>query len=168
LAPLSLRSAVDATSVSKRNSWVVAAFLGTQPLEDYTDWLFPTKIDRFMATYHEVWQATIDTDETYYLEQLQFHLYCIRSHLELPTPVLALHSEPVLDSDRFDQEYSLGPHLHITHAAYPLRRAHLALEMRGLLDVLSSVSELNLSLLRCLTMINGEILSHRDITHLLR
>ena len=92
------------------------------------------------------------------LNRAYLHLYLRRDEIA-ENQILALHCDPNEPSSQKHYLYKAGPHVHMSAAADPLHRAHIALNTSNLKDVLRSVADLTTALRTAITMVDDQVLS---------
>jgi hypothetical protein len=137
---------------------VLIAYIGEQPTSpDPDEWRFPTRISNIRATYYERWIPTDERQKAFYLERAYLHLYR-RDDAGVEAQIMALHCDPNEPESSKHFKYKAGPHIHVSMAEHPVRRAHLALNNANLATVLSSITELTSALRSAVTMVDDEVL----------
>lgn len=144
------------TLPAQAGSIVFAAYDGPRPGGPASDWRFLTSTLGIRANYYEKWNPVPEATLAY-LDRAYLTIYQRKGPLE-EAELLALHCDP----DEPDGEgaiYKRGPHLHIVAAESPIPKAHIALAITHLSEVLASASNLMEALGRCIIMIRDEVLA---------
>ncbi len=138
-------------------SLTFSAYDGSRPSGPVSDWRFLTNTEGMRANYYERWNPVPDVTTLLYLDRAYLTIYLRKSPQE-EAELLALHCDP----DEPEGEgaiYKRGPHLHIVAAEYPIPKAHIALAIIHLSDVLASAMNLMDALSKCIIMIRDEVLA---------
>lgn len=129
--------------------------INSQNPEDYD---FQTIAENIRARYNEVW-VKFQKDE-YYLSKAYFHLYKIDEEYltkRKDGEYILLHCDPNDNDDHGD--YKRSPHIHIENSDYPINKAHIALNLSNIKEILVSRMELNTALQKAVLMIKDQILT---------
>jgi hypothetical protein len=109
--------------------------------------------------YFEWWESVDIESETWRLDRAYLSLYYIDRTLRKDVEVLAVHCDPDEPADQPHSKYKRGPHVHVTWAKDPMPRAHLALNVAHLDDVLASAGALTAAIGVAVDMVRDEVLS---------
>lgn len=120
-------------------------------------WRFSTTTYRIRANYYESWLPLPGQTNISYLERAYLTLYKVQGPAE-ETELLALHCDPE-EPDSETAVYKRGPHFHVTAAQDPIPRAHIALSLGHINEVLESADSLTQSLQESIGMIRDEVLA---------
>lgn len=126
----------------------------SQELHEYD---FQTKSKKIRGSYFEIWNQ--DTRDNYYLSKAYLHLHRVdKEYLEGKAggEYILLHCDPNDDDDHGD--YKRSPHLHFENAGFPINKAHIALNLSNINQILSSRADLNIALKAAVVMLNKQIL----------
>ena len=151
------RDLLVSTVSRDRNSKIFAASWGHRDNNRYKDWRFETRNSEFPASYAEIW-SSIGRGKNFRLEHVYFQIYRDMGRDVPHFPLLAVCSQPYKGNAN-----GVGPHVHVKCAAYPIGKAHIALESMSISDVLTSVDDFDEALKHALKMVDTEILGHPDI-----
>jgi len=121
------------------------------------DWRFSTRAAQISANYYEIWKQLTGKPGRFYLYQAYLTLFEKLG----PTnekELIALQCDP--------QEYKIaptiykkGPHIHVSAAFAPIDKAHIALNLGHLDEVIVNVDNLMEALKRSIEMIRDEIVN---------
>lgn len=125
--------------------------------QELNDYFFRTNSSKIRASYYEIWEPLIKGD--YFLTKAYFHLY--RTDNEYLTKredgeYILLHCDPNDEDEHGD--YKRSPHIHIENADYPINKAHIALNLSNINQILASRTELNKALKTAILMLKKQIL----------
>ena len=136
--------------------WYVAQARADLP-SSYEKAKFRTTVDNLYASYFEQWKRFFeDRKEQWFLEKAYLHFYRVDQPDQEPPEYLLLHSDP--NENREHAIYKRGPHLHIHAADAPWPRAHIALNIGYLDEMLRDASSLTAAFEAAVVMIRSEIL----------
>jgi hypothetical protein len=120
------------------------------------DYNFRTHSPKLKASYYEIWNPL--NKGNYYLSKAYFHLYRIdNEYLEKRNDgeYVLLHCDPN-DNDEHGN-YKRSPHIHIENANYPINKAHIALNLSDIEEILESRLKLNKALKNAILMLKKQI-----------
>lgn len=163
VARLLRRIAPPAQRIACRPRWldrhiVLCAYVGAEPTDPNPDeWRFPTRIPEVRACYYERWLPTDFRRIKLYLDQAYLHLF-VRGDHRSEKQILALHCDPNEAESSRHFRYKAGPHVHMSTAQDPLHRAHIALNIDNLDEILRSVPKVTTAFDAALTMVNDQVL----------
>lgn len=146
---------------TQRNSsefvWVAVA-LRESTQGDYESKKFPIT-DSFQASYHERWQRNfLGKEEYWYLERAYLHFYKLNKETADYDEYLLLHCDP--NEDREHAPYKQCPHHHIEVAPHPWPKAHIALNVGFLKEMLTDASSLTKAFEGAIIMLHDQVLQH--------
>jgi len=126
------------------------------------EWRFATPQRDCWANYYELWELVDSKSQRYCLNRAYLTIYR-RNHTRYPAEeeeLLCLHCDPYEPDDgtNLSVVYKRSPHLHIEAADEPIPKAHFALAIGNLTEVLASTVNLTKSLAQCIEMIRHEVL----------
>ncbi len=130
--------------------------------EALRDWRFKTPCAGFYGHYEERWRPVAVDRRSYFLERAYLMIY-----RRLPEPargeseIIALHCDPNLPEES-RSVYKAVPHIHVKAADPPIPRAHLALELSQIDDLLTSHDVLMEAFRRGIDLICEEVLSRYE------
>lgn len=139
--------------------FVLGVYDGGRPDGPVTDWRFSTKTRRIRANYHEIWLPVPGETRMAHLERAYLTIYQTVSP-DQEVKLLALHCDPNEHGD--DAIYKRGPHIHVEAAQDPIPRAHIALAIGHLDNVLATASTLTEALNWSIVMIWDEVLARYE------
>lgn len=141
-------------------SGIITFVVSDKPVKslEKKDYDFQTTSKNFKASYFEVWVKHEKND--YFLSKAYFHLYrtdneYLKSIREDGEYVL-LHCDPNDNDEHGD--YKRSPHVHIENAEYPINKAHIALNLSNITQILESRLELNKALKSAILMLKEQII----------
>ena len=156
LRPISRKGSGPASEARKVDgSWILGTHDGSPSLSGYRDWRFATPARRCHAMYFEVWNPA--DRKRYRIERAYLNIYQRDGRGE-ETEVLCLHCDPGEPSGAPHSAYKRGPHLHLSFAGDPLKRAHLALYVGRVEELLADKDRLYSALRDVVKMIRHEVL----------
>jgi len=123
---------------------------------DIRDWRFSTAIKDIKCSYFELWTPIEKGD--YFLYRAYFHVYKNENEKEY----VLLHTDP--NEETFEEggyeyyKYKQSPHMHISIAEQPFPHAHIPLDNVDIDNVLSSIQNLDKSMMAHIEMISREII----------
>lgn len=133
---------------------IIATHEGAPLRSDYTDWRFATQSPGYWASYYEMWTSIDEQYDEFCLDRAYLTIY--RNQEEF----ICLHCDPNED-DNDDQkmvEYKRCPHLHIKRAEEPIPKAHIAISIGNIEEVLANADNIT-DILKCgIQMIKIEIM----------
>jgi hypothetical protein len=125
--------------------------------QDIKEYDFQTKSKKIRASYFEVWDKL--SKDTYYLSKAYMHLHRTDDeYLAVRTDgeYILLHCDPNDNDEHGD--YKRSPHLHFENAGFPINKAHIALNLSNINQLLTSRRDLNIALRSAIVMLNKQIL----------
>ena len=128
--------------------------INSQELHEYD---FQTRSNNIRGSYFEIWNQ--DGRDNYYLSKAYLHLHRVDKEYIAGKPggeYILLHCDPNDNDDHGD--YKRSPHLHFENAGFPINKAHIALNMSNINQILASRDELNIALKAAVLMLNKQIL----------
>ena len=135
---------------------VFAMYDGTRPPGPVTDWRFSTGVSGIRASYYERWNPVPGEPALMYLDRAYFAMYQREGPVD-EIELLALHCDPA-EPEGEGAVYKRGPHLHVVAAKHPIPRAHIALAVGHLQEVLAGAHSLTQALRQSILMIRDEVL----------
>lgn len=143
--------------VARARQYVISAYDGSLSKSDYRELSFPTIVSNLRGRYHERW-IQLD-NKSWYMERAYLSIYWVERSIPMEKrKFLALHCDPNVSDEASHAIYKQGPHLHIQDAAFPIPRAHIALDRTHLNLVLNSINSLTKTLELAVLMIKEEVL----------
>ena len=129
----------------------------SNPQGSYKDWRFPTNVDGILANYFEEWTRDYEGgQEFWYLELAYLHLYRTDAVNKTAPEYILLHCEPNWNEEH--AIYKQSPHIHIEDAPHPWPKAHIALNVGYLGQVLRDASSLTKALEVAVIMLKNQVL----------
>ena len=122
---------------------------------------FRTTSKLLKASYYEVWVKYDNFN--HFLSKAYFHLY--RTDNEYLETVredgeyILLHCDPNEEGNHRD--YKRSPHIHIEEAKFPINKAHFALNLMNLNEILSSKEKLDNALKVAITMLKEQVIEYK-------
>ena len=158
LQPLSKQPVGPAwKTISRSGQYIIGVHDGSPPQSDFTEWRFATLVHNLQGAYYEIWIRL--SDESWYLRQAYLSMHRTdRTSASNTVKFIALHCDPNEPDEASHAIYKKGPHLHIQAADDPIPRAHIALCVGHLNDVLSSVDYLSEAMGLAVRMLREEVL----------
>ena len=156
------RSTVGSNTVKTAQNYIIGAFDGSKPSNEYRNWRFRSNRADFKCMYFEEWRPEDATRKQWFLQQICFSLFRIVNHTKLPQEILAIHCEPMEPNDRKHLLYKRGLHLHVTLATQPIPHAHFALNNGYLAQVMTSIETLSEALKVALIMVSDQVINNPD------
>ena len=137
--------------------WLALAS-GENTQGDYTQKKFPIT-ETFQASYHERWQRNYSGREEYwYLERAYLHFYELNPETTDYDEYLLLHCDP--NENREHALYKQSPHLHIEFAPEPWPKAHIALNVGYLKEMLTDADALTNVFKDLVVMLKDQVIQH--------
>jgi hypothetical protein len=134
---------------------IIATNDGAPPSSNFRDWRFTIGVGRYYAMYFEAWSEEIKN--RYVLDQAYLNIYERTATTE--EEIVCLHCDPSLSADADHAKYKRGPHIHMSVAGFPYKRAHIALQGPDIVPVLRSTEALHSALAWGVEMIRDEIIA---------
>ena len=135
--------------------WILGTHDGLPSLSGYRDWRFATPAQRHYAMYFEVWRR-VDR-RRYGIQRAYLNIYQRGTDGE-EKEVLCLHCDPGESSTAPHAAYKRGPHFHLAFAGDPVQRAHLALHVGKVDELLADNERLHEALADAVQMIRDEVI----------
>ena len=104
--------------------------------------------------YFEQWKQV--SAKKYQLERAYLNIY--RRHRDTEDEVFCLHCDPTEAISAPHGKYKRGPHIHVSEAGDPLKKAHIALDVEGVETMLRRQGALHIALESAIQMIRDEVL----------
>lgn len=156
LRPIARATSGPATAtISASSIWIIASRDEAYATSHYRDWRFATCVDRHHAMYFEAWKR-ID-DKRFRWQSAYLNIYK-RTSGDEEVEVICLHCDPAESPSAAHARYKRGPHLHISAAGDPLKRAHLALHVENVSTMLEKCQAIHDHLASGIRMIREEVL----------
>ena len=158
MARLSTRSAGWKTTTTTNER--IIALHGGNPVGAYRDWRFSTVVSWLNGNYFEQWFLTDPprSHRLWYLRRAYLHLYTLNRSEQTEREFLALHCDPNEAETESHWRYKRGPHLHVKCAPFPFPKAHLALNLGELDQVLSSPDSISAAMAAGITLIRERVI----------
>lgn len=133
---------------------IIGTHEGAPSHSEYTSWRFATQSPGYWASYYEMWTSINEEDSQFCLERAYLTIY--RNQEEF----LCLHCDPnEEDIDNPNKAaYKKCPHLHIKRAEEPIPKAHIAISVGNITEVLANATNLTDTLECGIQMIKDEIM----------
>lgn len=156
LRPLARAAAGPASAAQTvRGAWILGTHDGSPSLSSHRDWRFATPARAHYAMYYEVWRP-VDA-KNYGIQCAYLNIYRRDVHGD-ETELLCLHCDPGEAITAPHAAYKRGPHLHLSIAEKPVKRAHLALHVGRVDEVLADREQLYGALGDAVQMIRDEVI----------
>lgn len=127
---------------------------GSPPSGDHRSWRFNTIVPTMKANYFEVWSSS--GHDRWVLKCAYLTLFTMAARGE-EREYISLHCDPAENLS-----YKRGPHLHVCCSTSPMPRAHLALNLGHLSEVLESLSNLMSAMRSGVQLVKDEVLTRLD------
>lgn len=145
------------TGPKSSDQYFVAAF-DKRTASELENLRFATFHKEFRANYYEVW---IPFDRVghkkWCLSKAYLHIYRVNRSTAEETEFVALHADPQ-EPDGDLAAYKRTPHIHIKASEYPIPKAHIAITIGSLRQVLDSSQTLFAAMKHGIELIKDEIL----------
>ena len=156
LRPISrAQSGPAAASQTLGGVWILGTHDGAPSLSTYRDWRFATPAQRHYAMYFEVWRP-VDR-RRFGMQCAYLNIYQRCSNGE-EREILCLHCDPGEPPTARHAAYKRGPHWHLAFAEDPVQRAHLALHVGRVDELLGDNERLHSALADAVQMIRDEVI----------
>ena len=136
-------------------AWILGTHDGSPSLSGHRDWRFATPAAHHYAMYYEVWRRVDRKNFGMQCAYLNIYRRDVRGD---ETELLCLHCDPGEASTSPHAAYKRGPHLHLSIAGDPVKRAHLALHVGRVEEVLADRERLYAALGDAVQMIRDEVI----------
>lgn len=156
LRPIARARAGPATeTVNASPLWIIGTRDEAKATSNYRDWRFATPLDRYHAMYFEAWKQI---DAKRFRWQCAYLNIYRRKRADDEEEVICLHCDPGEPPAAAHARYKRGPHLHVSAAGDPLKRAHLALHLEQVDTILQRCESIHDHLASGIQMIRDEVL----------
>lgn len=142
--------------VATARKYVIGVHDGSPSRSNYQEWSFATIVSKLRGKYYERWIR--QDNKSWYMERAYLKIYWVERSTMGEKKFLALHCDPTESDEASHAIYKQGPHLHIQDAAFPIPRAHIALDTVHLKLILNSINSLTKALELAVLMIKEEVL----------
>ena len=151
------RAEAGPASASKTlgGAWILGTHDGSPSASGYRDWRFATPAWRHYAMYYEVWRPV--DPKNYGIQCAYLNIYRRDTHGD-EEEVLCLHCDPGEATTAPHAAYKRGPHLHLSMEGDPVKRAHLALHVGRVDDLLADRDQLYTAFGDAVQMIRDEVI----------
>ena len=136
--------------------FVIGASDRNETGNDYSDWRFKTKLDKYDGMYYERWLHF--EKNIYFLERIYFHLYELDLEKTTIKEFVLLHCDSAEPVSTDHSKYKRSPHLHISCAPQPIPHAHIALNNYDLDVISESLNNLDKAIRKSIEMIEDQII----------
>ncbi len=133
---------------------IIVTHDGAPSHSDYMSWRFRTSSRGYWASYYERWRSVDEEYSQFCLERAYLTIFRYEEEF------ICLHCDPN-EEDIDGQEkaaYKKCPHLHIKCAEEPIPKAHIAISVGYMTEVLASASSLTDAIKYGIQMIKDEIM----------
>ncbi len=135
-------------------SVIFSAFSGSSPISGlHKEWRFKTVSNKIKGNYFEIWVE--NSNKNWSLSKA--YLTLLETSERNESELLSLHCDPTEGKDTEYYFYKSGPHLHIKHPNSVISKAHIALNLSNLDEVINSLAELESALAKGIKMIGDEV-----------
>jgi hypothetical protein len=156
LRPVARAQAGPATeSVKLGDLWIIGTHDEVRVTGNYRDWRFATPVARHHAMYFEAWKS-ID-GRRFRWQSAALNIYR-RMRADSEEEIICLHCDPADSPAVPHARYKRGPHIHVSAAGSPLKRAHLALHVQQVDAILQRCDSIHEHLASGVQMIRDEVL----------
>lgn len=160
LRPISRSEAGPATETINSNPlWIIAGRDEASSTSNYRDWRFATRVAHHHAMYCETWKRV---DQKRFRWQTAYLNIYRRTRSDEEEEVICLHCDPAESPLAAHARYKRGPHLHVSAAGDPLKRAHFALHVNQVDEMLQKCQSIHDHLASGIQMIRDEVLDLLD------